>query len=452
MAPDHASPDTAARSAVAPATGRVYRRSDDRPRHDDAALAERGIHVYESKRLKLYTDIAPEIARALPPVIDAAYAEWVRYFGPLPPDREGTEFQITGYVMAEADVFREAGLVPLELPKIVNGRHWNARFWMHEQPFDYYRRHLLIQEATHCFMTATREMQSLSPVWYIEGMAELFGTHRIAEDGSIQFRVMPQNPEEVADAVRTLGRIEILQTAVAEGSARTLGETLSISGNDFTQNEPYAWSWALCQLLDTHPRYRERFRRLGEHLTPRAFAAAFQTSFAADMDDLAVEWALFVRGVEHGYDIERAAIDFRAGTALEASGGSRRVSIVADRGWQSSGVRVEAGDTYAVAAGGRITLADDPKPWISEPPGITFRYAGGRPLGQLLGAVRGDTDGMADGVTSMLEVIPMGSMARFTPAASGTLYLRINDAWGELGENRGEYAVQIQRDSVAGEQ
>ena len=67
------------------------------------------------------------------------------------------------------------------------------------------------------------------------------------------------------------------------------GETLSIKGNEFQSNEPYAWSWALCKLLDTHPRYRERFRRLGEHLTPRAFAAAFQQSFAADMDDLALD-------------------------------------------------------------------------------------------------------------------------------------------------------------------
>ena len=450
MASDRPAPDTAEPSAPASPTGRVYRRSDDRPQHDDAALAERGIPAYESKRLKLYTDIAPEIARTLPPVIDAAYEEWVKYFGPLPPNRAGTEFQVTGYLMAEADLFREAGLVPLELPKIVNGRHWNARFWMHDQPFDYYRRHLLIHEATHCFMTATREMQSLSPVWYIEGMAELFGTHRVADDGSIQFRVMPHSPQEVADAVRTLGRIEILQTAVAEGRARSLGETLSIEGNEFQSNEPYAWSWALCKLLDTHPRYRERFRRLGEHLSPRAFAAAFQKSFAADMDELAVEWALFVNGLEHGYDIERAAIEFRAGTPLEASGGSRRVSILADRGWQSSGVRLTAGETYAVSAGGRITLADEPKPWVSEPPGITFRYAGGRPLGQLLGAVRSDADGMAAGGTSMLEMIPIGAAARFTPAVSGTLYLRINDAWSELADNCGEYAVEIQRETVAG--
>src|SRR5262245_57032548 len=41
----------------------VYRESDNRPQHDDRALAALGIHRYESKHLRLYTDIAPELAR-----------------------------------------------------------------------------------------------------------------------------------------------------------------------------------------------------------------------------------------------------------------------------------------------------------------------------------------------------------------------------------------------------
>ena len=47
----------------------VHRPDDQRPKHDDRRLAEAGIRLYESKRLKLYTDIDAEEARALPPVI-----------------------------------------------------------------------------------------------------------------------------------------------------------------------------------------------------------------------------------------------------------------------------------------------------------------------------------------------------------------------------------------------
>ena len=54
----------------------VYRPSDSRPTHDDLKLAKQGIHSYESKRLKLYTDIDPKIAKRLPAYIDAVYKAW----------------------------------------------------------------------------------------------------------------------------------------------------------------------------------------------------------------------------------------------------------------------------------------------------------------------------------------------------------------------------------------
>src|SRR5262245_34936226 len=53
-----------------PASQPVFRPSDDRPKHDDAKLEKFGIHKFESKRLILYTDIDPEIAKTLPPYVD----------------------------------------------------------------------------------------------------------------------------------------------------------------------------------------------------------------------------------------------------------------------------------------------------------------------------------------------------------------------------------------------
>ncbi|HUG92171.1 MAG TPA: hypothetical protein VML55_15125 [Planctomycetaceae bacterium] len=439
--PVNDAPDASPPAAI-DAVQTVYRRSDDRPRHDDAALAERGIHAYESRRLKLYTDIDPDLARPLPAVIDAAYDEWVRYFGPLPPDREGTEYQMTGCIMSDRALFRETGLLPSDLAEFPNGRHWNARFWMHNQPFDYYRRHLMIHEATHCFMTAARSMQGLSPVWYFEGMAELFGTHRIDPDGTIRFRVMPDNPGEVADYVRNLGRIEAIQTAVGERRGKSLVAALNIDRGDFSNNEAYAWSWAVCKLLDAHPAYRERFRRLGEQLTPRAFQYAFSESFDADRSDLGAAWTLFVHGLQHGFDIERASVEFRAGTPLVGAE-RRQFSVAADRGWQSSGVRVEAGRTYVLVATGRVTLAGAPKPWISEPQGISIRYFRGRPLGQLLASVRSVADEAGGDAASMLDVVPIGRGLELEPPVTGTLYLRVNDSWSELADNQGDFQVEV---------
>ena len=60
------------------------------------------------------------------------------------------------------------------------------------------------------------------------------------------------------------------------------------------------------------------------------------------------------------------------------------VSVAADRGWQSSGVRVDAGKSYRLRAAGRYQVADRPQPWPCEPGGVSIRYYRGRPLGILL--------------------------------------------------------------------
>ncbi len=134
-------------------TAKKYRPSDARPKHNVAALKAVGIHRYASKHLELFTDIKPELAKDLPPLVDQLYAALENYFGPLPPDREGSTFQMTGYIMADKRVFRETGLLPENLPGFYHGRNRGAEFWINDQEYDYFRRHLMLHEATHCYMT-----------------------------------------------------------------------------------------------------------------------------------------------------------------------------------------------------------------------------------------------------------------------------------------------------------
>ncbi|HEY4261337.1 MAG TPA: hypothetical protein VGM98_14315 [Schlesneria sp.] len=415
----------------------VFRPNDARLPHDDQRLAEVGIRCFESKRLKLYTDIDPQIAATLPTVIDRAYEALEKYFGALPPDRARTEFQMTGYLIGDDALFREAGLIPGDLPRFEHGRHRRNEFWMREQQYDYYRRHLLIHEATHCFMTTMPDVDA--PVWYMEGMAECFGTHRIAQDGTIEFRVMPISPEEFAGS----GRITVIRNDYASGEAKSVTEILGLRPEEFLKTDQYAWSWGLCTFLDTHPRYQERFRKLGEHLQQNAFPAEFHRSFSPDARDLATEWTLFAQNLQYGYDATRAAIDFQPGAELTASHLQSEVEIKADRGWQSSTVRMREGDKYMISATGRFELAQEPKPWISEPSGISFRYFGGKPLGLLLGCLRTESGESGGGEDSMLRVYPIGLGGTFTAPVSGTMYLRINDEWNSLSDNKGSVRVEV---------
>lgn len=414
----------------------VFRPSETRPQHDDSRLAEVGIRRYESARLRLYTDIDPQLARTLPPLADRLYQALVDYFGPLPANREETEYQMTGYVMADRDRFRGSGLLPVDLPGFEHGRHRGAEFWMNDQEHDYYRAHLLLHEATHCFMTTMPG--PTAPVWYMEGMAELFGTHRVEPDGTVRFRVLPHRKEEFAG----LGRITAIETEVAAGRLRTLAEVLNLVPDDYIKVDGYAWSWALCLFLDAHPSYRERFRTLGAHAVGTGFSDAFIAAYADDLPELWTEWALFANSLQHGYDLERAAIDFHQGESL-AAGADSTCEIRADRGWQSSGIMLEEGKKYRIAAEGEFTLAQEPKPWVSEPQGITFRYFKGEPLGMLQAAVQRHDADERPGPVSMLNAFTVGRGGMLEAPVTGTLYFRLNDDWSELADNRGTVTVRI---------
>lgn len=427
-----AEPQQLAQAAPAP----VYRPTERNTQYDDALLARVGIRRFDSKHLRLYTDIEPEIARTLPPLMDQAYAAWEDYFGPMPPNREGTPFRMTGYLIRDEELFVQTRLLPTERIQLRHGKHLGSEFWMRDQELDYYRRHLMLHEGTHCFMTYMPD--SGQPVWYLEGMAELFGTHRFREDGSVQFRVIPADKLEF----RGFGRVTVAQNDIAKRGYRRLVEIERLTPNDFAHLESYAWSWLICTFLDGHPQYRERFRNVGRFRGAREFRAEFQAAFGPDLKRIQFEWPLYAHGFVHGFDLSRAAIDFQRGRPLPPEG-AHSASIAADRGWQSSGVLVEAGREYAISASGRFTVAEIPKPWISEAGGISFRYFEGRPVGMLLAAIRHDQPALPGDYDSMLQVIPIGTQARFVAPITGTMYLRLNDDWSELADNRGAVEVLI---------
>lgn len=421
------------------------RPADDRPGHDDARLTELGIHRYESRRLRLYSDIDPAVARTLPPLIDAAYPAWVKYFGELPPAPDGSEFQLTGYLMRDRGLFLDSGLLPEELVDFRHGKHQGYRFWMAEQQYDYYRRHLLIHEATHCFMMIVPS-RSRPPLFYLEGMAELFGSHQLENDSSVQFRVMPTDPTREVG----FGRIEMIQRAVAAGEPKSFSGAIGLSAAEFarSRSEPYAWSWAVCAFLDTHPDCRDQFRELARVQDGDEFRQRLAELFAPDRDRLSLEWELFVRSLEYGYDIERAAIDWQSGAASDPME-AVPVEVIANRGWQSSGVALRSGRSYDIRATGEVVLAMEPKPWRSEPQGVTIRYSGGVPIGRLTGIVLPDLDTSFDADSPPSPIFSLGSEATIRPERNGVLYLRVNDAWNSLANNQGSYRVEIQPASSA---
>ena len=149
--------------------------------------------------------------------------------------------------------------------------------------------------------------------------------------------------------------------------------------------------------------------------------------------------------LEYGYDVGRAAIVRKRVQALPASGAT--AMIVADRGWQSAGVRLEAGGQYRLEAKGRYQVGKTTDIWWCEPGGVTLHYYQGRPLGLLLAAIRDDTQPPA-GLTPLARPQTVGLETSLTAPSAGTLYLRINESAAKLSDNSGQIDVRIRREGT----
>ncbi|MEM1305757.1 MAG: hypothetical protein AAGG46_12720, partial [Planctomycetota bacterium] len=292
----------------------------------------------------------------------------------------------------------------------------------------------LLHEATHSFMMT--ELGGCGPAWFMEGMAELLGTHTWdaganqalgGPAGELTLGVTPASRDDVP----YWGRITRVRKAT---TPRSIAAVMKVDNRTPLPVEGYAWVWALAKFLDAHPRYRDRFRELHEHVLDGDFNGRFREAFDDDAATLAAEWRLFVSTLEYGHDLEREAIDFRPSRPLDAQ--KVTVTVRADRGWQPTGVTVKQGARLRFAPAGRFTVSREPDgtPWPCEANGVTLRYHAGRPLGLLLAAI---------GPRGLTSPVAIGGGDELVTETAGPLLLRLNDSPAELQENDGEVRVTI---------
>jgi len=402
---------------------------------DEEAVRAAGIRKHEGQHLTLYTDLSDDDAcKSLLATFDAAYPQWCRYFNV--PEENSPAWHVTGCLMLDRERFRRSGLLPAELPEFLHGYTYDDHIWFDEQPSEYYRRHLMLHEGTHSFMLT--RLGSTGPAWFAEGIAELLGTHRGSGD-EIELGYFPKSRDEVP----MLGRIKLIRDYLKTGRVPYHEQLLNLSPRD---NSGYAWTWAFATFLDSHPRYRDRFRGLIPHVVDKDFNARFEATFRGELDDIDIEWAGFAKDLDYGRDVARTAVTLATGDELPNKQ-TKTISIDTSRGWQSTGVLVTPGMAYEVRAKGRYQLAAGPPVWWSEPGGVTIRYYGGTPLGMLQAAIAPDLEHPAGSERldpiGLDHPIPVGLGTTITTTMIGTLYLRVNDSPAELSDNVGTLDVEI---------
>ncbi|MCA9214899.1 MAG: hypothetical protein KDB27_17630 [Planctomycetales bacterium] len=400
----------------------------------------------KGKHLTLVTDVAssPGIDE-LVDVFDAAVPQWCEYFGVAVDSVK--DWHQTGYLIVSKERFAQAGLLPDDLPRFLNGYQRGKELWLYAQPSEYYTRHLLIHEGTHAFVF--NHLGTFGAPWYNEGIAEHFGTHRW-KNGKLETRVMPDSKSEFP----FWGRISILQRDRTAGGEQPIDNVLRFPSDTFSNNRAYAWSWGLVAMLDNHPLFQQRFRSLSKHLrTDQAtFTRAFRSMFKQDMLQVHDAWDLFVANVEYGYDVTLDTVTYASPKKM--SPGNNRAKVDVSKGWQSSGLQVQAGKKYRIASRGRFVVRKDgDEVWWSEPGGVTIEYWNGQPLGILQAAIRPVTvrsvkvsvaeESTEASKSGFAAPIAIGLRSELTAPSTGILFFRINEMPGRLGDNHGDVTISV---------
>ena len=422
-----------------------FRLPDVQPDLDRDALLAEGVRVVESEHLILVTDLPLESVVELPRLADALFATLEQRLGKLAPDIAGKKFQVTGFLMDARDRFERAGVLPSERYPIRHGRHLGYRFWMNNQTADYYRRHLLLHEFVHCFLMCEYGMRDIPPLWYTEGVAEYYATHRLHADvAKSEFGVLPSSVEgfegwhRIAEIRRHFNQEPSMTGELSD--IIPLQTVLHPPDSTFQDDAQYANAWGLVWLINHHPELQPDFAAFAACRTKRQFEDAIADVPEPTWEQLDQVWPLYLDGL-HEADV--AKVRFPALTALrprETNGeNSLPTEFVLDVGhqWASTGMSLTAGQEIVIQCQGRYVVEETARPWFSEPDGITIDYVNGLPLGEVIGTII-SVDG-----TQTTRRIPIGSEKKLRSPIDGILWLQANDDWSKREENRGTVTVRI---------
>lgn len=263
-------------------------------------------------------------------------------------------------------------------------------------------------EAVHAYCGQT--FGRTGPLWYSEGMAEM-GQYWRADNTSVNAH------EAVIDYLRS-------------ADLKSLNEI--VNGREWSGDswQNYAWRWALCHLLANNPNYASRFRPLGMGFLTKQ-DVSFEQTYGDMAKEITFEYGEFIRHLESSYRVELCAWDWKAKFKPVKTSAATTCRIDAGKGWQPSRLTVSKGDGYEFSVSGT---------WTTSKGGTAVSAQGADDgVGRLIGVVLRDENGEY----RLDEPFELGAFGSFTAPAEGDLYLRCQDKWAELSDNKGSLSVKL---------
>lgn len=378
---------------------------------------------------------------------DAAVPLWAKFWNL--PSGALDDWTVDGYVMRDANTFKRLELIDPRVPEFPFAYALGDQIWVRLQPSDYYTQHLLLHEGVHSLVYHC--FGDTGPTWFREGMAELLATHH-GSGSELQIRQVPRS-REASPFWGRFKRMRQLRGHSVDGSpgeskVPRIRSVLQYEADLRGDVDVYGWSWTLASMLDAYPKYRETLLQAAQHGhdTDQQFNRWLMQRLAADWPVVQARWRMLVQDFDYGFDWDRERLEISKADPMW-DGSPIELSIDADRGWQSIGVRLNRGMVLDLHARGAIVIDDEPKPWVSHPEGVTLRYHQGKPLGKLIARMLPNI-APGQGTLPPLETIDVGKKAVIDADKPCWLLLRVNDLVGKLEDNESEYHVTITRSTT----
>lgn len=295
-------------------------------------------------------------------------------------------------------------------------------------------------EAVHAYCHQT--FGRAGPTWYAEGMAEMGHCWR---EGESRVHCLPI-------VVKYLRSVEPKPLrAIVNGRDQT---------GDSWQN--YAWRWALCHLLANNPNYFDRFRPLGLGILADQPDATFERVYGSMSQEIAFEYLFFLQHFDLGYEVTLTVWDWKTKFRHATPKVPIVCTIEANHGWQASRLLVKAGDEFEVSAEGSWSLSVDgtelspfgvelpdqkpaPEKSAATKKSSTKKSSKTEPLEELPSVMRYDSPfkpGQLVGVLfndyELSEPFAIPADGSFVAPGEGQLFLRCEDAWNRLADNKGK--------------
>ncbi len=265
-------------------------------------------------------------------------------------------------------------------------------------------------ESIHAYCQQT--FGDTGPTWYAEGLAEM-GHYWKKDQLAVEIDPVVINYLKNSPPKKMLD-------IVAAGQ---------VTGDSW---QAYAWRWALCHLLAGNPNYAGRFKTLGIALMSQQPGVSFETVYGPVAREISFEYDFFVQHLDNGYRSDLCAWQWGRKFQYLPNQGYITVKPAAKYGWQATGVKLAAGQSFDYAAKGT---------WKLQPGGDDLTADGdANGQGRLTGIIMKDF--------ALSEPFDLGTRGTCTAPQEGDLYLRCRDRWSQIGDNDGTLSVYLRKNSV----